>query len=94
MLAALGVARVWETGGARAPLVWGGLAAGAGVMLKPHAALFWIACGALVALGSRRSSVTRALALWCAAGLTLPVLVMGWLAWRGGAGPFVSILAD
>jgi hypothetical protein len=92
VLAAWGVARVWETGGARAPLVLGGLAAGAGVMLKPHAALFWIACGAVVALGSRRSSVTRALALWCAAGLTVPVLVMGWLAWREGAGPFVSIL--
>jgi hypothetical protein len=93
VLAAWGVARVWETGGARAPLVWGGLAAGAGVMLKPHAALFWMACGAVVALGTRRSSVTRALALWCAAGLTVPILVMGWLAWRGGAGPFVSILA-
>jgi hypothetical protein len=92
VLAAWGAARVWETGGARAPVVWGGLAAGAGVMLKPHAALFWIACGAVVALGSRRSSVTRALALWCAAGLTVPVLVMGWLTWRGGAGPFVSIL--
>ena len=92
VLAAWGAARVWETGGARAPVVWGGLAAGAGVMLKPHAALFWIACGAVVALGSRRSSVTRALALWCAAGLTVPALVMGWLTWRGGAGPFVSIL--
>jgi dolichyl-phosphate-mannose-protein mannosyltransferase len=92
VLAAWGAARVWETGGARASVVWGGLAAGAGVMLKPHAALFWIACGAVVALGSRRSSVTRALVLWCGAGLTAPVLVMGWLTWRGGAGPFVSIL--
>jgi Dolichyl-phosphate-mannose-protein mannosyltransferase len=92
VLAAWGAARVWETSGARAPVVWGGLAAGAGVMLKPHAVLFWISCAAVVALGSRRSSVTRALALWCAAGLTVPVLVMGWLAWRGGAGPFVSIL--
>jgi hypothetical protein len=36
--------------------------------------------------------VTRVLTLWCAAGLAVPVLVMGWLAWRGGAGPFVSIL--
>jgi len=92
VLAAWGAARVRETDGARAPIVWGGVAAGAGVMLKPHAALFWIACAAVVALGSRRSSVIRTLALWCAAGLTVPVLVMGWLAWRGGAGPFASIL--
>ena len=92
VLAAWGVARAWETGGARAPLIWSGLAAGAGVMLKPHAALFWIACAAVVALGSRPSSMIRALALWCAAGLAVPVLVMGWLAWRGGAGAFAAIL--
>src|SRR5206468_823202 len=92
VLAAWGAARVWETGGARGPLVWGGLAAGAGVMLKPQAALFWVFCAAVVALGSRHSSMIRALALWCAAGLTVPVLIMGWLAWRGGAGPFASIL--
>jgi hypothetical protein len=92
VLAAWGAARVWETGGARSPMVWGGLAAGAGVMLKPQAALFWVFCAAVVALGSRHSSMIRALALWCAAGLTVPVLIMGWLAWRGGAGPFASIL--
>jgi hypothetical protein len=73
-------------------MVWGGLAAGAGVMLKPQAALFWVFCAAVVALGSRHSSMIRALALWSAAGLTVPVLIMGWLAWRGGAGPFASIL--
>jgi hypothetical protein len=92
MLAAWGAARVWETGGARTPVVWGGLAAGAGVMLKPQAALFWVICAAAVALGSRRSSMIRALAIWCGAGLTVPALIMGWLAWRGGAGPFASIL--
>jgi hypothetical protein len=34
----------------------------------------------------------RALALWSAAGLAVPALVMGWLAWRGGAGPFAAIV--
>jgi len=92
VLAAWGAARVWETGGARVPAAWGGLAAGAGVMLKPQAALFWIACAAVAALGSRQSGTIRALALWCAAGLAVPVLVMGWLAWRGGIGPFAAIL--
>jgi hypothetical protein len=92
VLAAWGAARVWETGGARGPMVWGGLAAGAGVMLKPQAALFWIVCAAVAVIGSRHSSVIRALTFWCTAGLAVPVLVMGWLAWRGGAGPFASIL--
>ena len=92
VLAAWGAARVWETGGARAPAVWGGLAAGAGIMLKPQAALFWIIGAAVVAIGSRHSSAVRGLAVWFAAGLALPVIVLGWLAWRGGLGPFVSIL--
>ena len=94
VLAAWGAARAWETGGARAPLLWGGLTAGAGVMLKPQAALFWIACAAAIALGARRSAMFRALGFWCAAGLAVPVLVMGWLAWRGGAGPFAAIVTD
>ena len=63
-------------------------------MVKPQAALFWIACAGASALGARRSGVFRALAVWCAAGLAVPVLVLGWLAWRGGAGPFALIVAD
>jgi dolichyl-phosphate-mannose-protein mannosyltransferase len=92
VLAAWGAARAWESGGARAPLLCGGLAAGAGVMVKPQAALFWIACAAVAALGAAGAGPVRALAHWCAAGLAVPVLVIGWLAWHGGAGPFVSIV--
>ncbi|MDP2701835.1 MAG: glycosyltransferase family 39 protein, partial [Candidatus Rokubacteria bacterium] len=94
VLATWGTARAWESGGALLPLVWGGLAAGAGIMIKPHAALFWIACAGASALGARRCGRFRALAVWCAAGLAVPVLVLGWLAWRGGVGPFALIVTD
>ena len=94
VLAAWGAARAWESAGALLPLLWGGFAAGAGIMIKPQAALFWLACAVVVALGARRSATPRALAVWCAAGLAMPVLVMGWLAWRGGLGSSWLILAD
>jgi dolichyl-phosphate-mannose-protein mannosyltransferase len=94
VLAAWGTARAWETGGARAPLVWGGLAAGAGIMIKPQAVAFWIACLPVVLWGAKRTgrSVLAAGALWTATGLAVPALVLGWLASRGGFGAFVVIL--
>jgi hypothetical protein len=91
VLAAWGAARAWESGGARGPLLWGGLAAGTGLMIKPQAALFWIACAAVAAGSARRAGSLRALVLWCAAGLAVPAAIMGWLAWRGGAGAFFAI---
>ena len=91
VLAAWGAARAWESGGAHVPLLWGGLAAGTGVMIKPQAALFWIACAAVAAWGARHAGALRALALWCAAGLVVPAAIMGWLAWRGGAEAFLTI---
>jgi hypothetical protein len=91
VLAAWGAARAWESGGARVPLLWGGLAAGTGLMIKPQAALFWIACAAVAAGSARRAGALRALVLWCAAGLAVPAAIMGWLAWRGGAGAFLAI---
>jgi len=91
VLAAWGAARAWESGGDRGPLLWGGLAAGAGLMIKPQSALLWIACAAVAAWGARRAGALRALAIWSAAGLAVPAAVMGWLAWRGGAGAFLAI---
>ncbi len=91
VLAAWGAARAWESGGARAPLLWGGLAAGTGIMIKPQSALFWIACAAVAAGSGRRAGALRALVIWCAAGLAVPAAIMGWLAWRGGAGAFLAI---
>jgi hypothetical protein len=91
VLAAWGAARAWESGGAYGPLLWGGLAAGTGIMIKPQAALFWIACAAVAAGSARRAGALRALAIWCAAGLAVPAAIMGWVAWRGGAGAFLAI---
>src|SRR5262244_2782359 len=93
VLAAWGAARAWESGGFLIPALWGGLAAGASVMVKPQAGLFWIGCAVLIALGAWRACAIRALVVWCVAGLAVPDLVLGWLAWRGGAGPFAAILA-
>src|SRR5262249_57958261 len=63
------------------------------VMVKPQAGLFWIGCAFRVGCGVWRARAIRALVVWCVAGLAVPVLVLGWLAWRGGAGPFAAILA-
>jgi len=93
VLAAWGAARVWESRGVLGPALWGGLAAGASVMVKPQAVLFWIGCAVVIALGAWRARAVRALVVWCVAGLAVPVLVLGWLAWRGGAAPFTAILA-
>src|SRR5262245_35568984 len=50
---ALGVARSIERGGAPGGLVWTGLALGAGMALKPHAGLFWLASATLAGWGAR-----------------------------------------
>ena len=91
---AYGVARSWESGGARAPLVWGGAALGAAATLKPQAAVLliaWSAAAAWARLRAGRSGLGGAAALM-AGGLVAPVLVVAWLAPRGGLGPFVEIL--
>src|SRR5207249_11802235 len=71
----------------------GGLAAGAGIMIKPHVAVFWLACVPIVTLGASRArrSAVAAVAVWTGAGLAVPVLVLGWLAMRGGLGAFADI---
>jgi hypothetical protein len=94
LIGALGVARSLERGGALAPLLWAGLALGAGMMVKPQSAAFWIACALVAAWGAARRdrSAAAGAAAVLAAGLVVPVIVMGWLAWRGGFGAFVAIL--
>ena len=82
-----------RSGGARVPLLWGGLAAGAGVMIKPQAALFWIACAGVAALGARAAPAWSARSPSGARQVSpCPSSCMGWLAWRGGAGPFAPII--
>src|SRR6185503_7550887 len=53
---AYGVARSIERGGALGPLVWGGLAIGIGMTVKPHAGVFWLGAAALAAWGAWRGN--------------------------------------
>ena len=88
------MARSLEQGGALRPLVWAGLALGAGMTVKPQAGLYWLGCAAAAAWGAwreRRSVVAGAGAV-LGAGLLVPALVFGWLGWRGGLGAFMAIL--
>jgi 4-amino-4-deoxy-L-arabinose transferase-like glycosyltransferase len=91
LLGAWGIARGTEQG-ASASLVWGGLVLGAAMTIKPHAALYWIFC-AVIAARDRSWTVSpwRAAALVIVSGLVVPAAVFGWLAWRGGLGPFVDV---
>ncbi|MDP2626817.1 MAG: glycosyltransferase family 39 protein [Candidatus Rokubacteria bacterium] len=91
---AWGVARGWERRGALRPLLWSGLVLGAGMTLKPHAGLFWLGCAAAAAgavMRAGRSPLVGAGAV-LGAGLVVPAVVFGWLGWRGGLGPFLSVL--
>lgn len=91
---AYGVARGLEQADGRLALLAGGLALGAGMTVKPQAGLFWLMCAAAVAWGSRRAgrAAAPATALVLGGALVGPALVFGWLAWRGGLEPFVTIL--
>ena len=91
---AWGVARSLEQGGALRPLVWAGLALGAGMTVKPQAGLYWLGCAAAAAWGAWREqrSVAASAGAVLGAGLLVPALVFGWLGWRGGLGAFMAIL--
>jgi hypothetical protein len=91
LLGAWGVARGTEQGASGA-LIWGGLALGAAMTIKPHAALYWLFCAAIAARDrSWAVSPWRAGGLVITAGLVVPGAVFGWLASRGGLGPFMDI---
>ena len=91
---AYGVARSWESAGALGPLLLGGAALGAGMMLKPQAGLLWAAWTVAAAAGRRRAgrSGLGGAATLVAGSLVAPALALGWLAWRGGLAPFVEVL--
>ncbi|HKC06452.1 MAG TPA: hypothetical protein VKJ67_06300 [Methylomirabilota bacterium] len=91
LLGAWGIARGTEQGGSGA-LISGGLALGAAMALKPHAALYWAFC-VLIAARDRSIALSawRAAGLVIAAGLVVPGAVFGWLAWRGGLGAFLDV---
>ncbi|HUM18322.1 MAG TPA: hypothetical protein VL086_21705 [Candidatus Nitrosotalea sp.] len=91
---AYGVARGLEEQDGRLALLAGGLALGAGLTIKPHAGLFWLACAAAAGWFTHRAgrSGWAPAAMVLGGGLLVPGLVFGWLAGRGGLGPFVAIL--
>jgi hypothetical protein len=91
---AYGVARGLERPDRRLALLAGGLALGAGMTVKPHAGLFWLVCAAAAGVAARRAgwSAAPAAALVLGGGLVAPALVFGWLAARGGIGPFLGVL--
>jgi hypothetical protein len=95
LIGALEVVRSLEHGGAFRPLAAAGLALGTGMMLKPQAGVYWIACALVASWGAARqghAAAPRASAV-VATGLVAPALVLGWLALRGGFAPFLAILA-
>jgi hypothetical protein len=81
---ALGVAR-WHEREVNRALLWGGLALGAGVTIKPHATLLALALMVLV-LAARQAGGSRwsALAMFTGALLVVPLAVLSWLAATGG----------
>ncbi len=85
VVGALGVAR-WTAEGGIAPLAWGGLALGAGIAIKPHAALLAASLTVVVLVMGRRSgSATMVpLVIFGISAALVPVAVVTWIAASGG----------
>jgi hypothetical protein len=98
LLAALGVARWIERGASPSPLLWGGLALGAGLTIKPHAVLLALAFALLVGgAACRRAGGPAAIQTVAIYGLAvaLPMIVtVCWLAALGALPAWWSIVAD
>lgn len=94
LLGAWGVARWSERSDGRIDLAAGGLALGAGIMIKPHAAAFAVALALLIAGVAWREGRTlwASSALFIATTALLPLAVIGWLAARGGLGDWYQIV--
>jgi hypothetical protein len=97
VLGALGVTR-WLERRRLASLLWSGAVLGAGVTVKPHAALLAGALAALVVVAAARATglpgaVLPALA-FVAAVAAVPVATLAWLAAIGALGPWRDIVVD
>ncbi|OGL11176.1 MAG: hypothetical protein A3I17_04025 [Candidatus Rokubacteria bacterium RIFCSPLOWO2_02_FULL_72_37] len=95
LLGALGVAR-WAETGAEGGLLWGGLALGAGITVKPHAALLVAGLLVLVAIVARQSGGRPwiPLAILAMAALLVPMLATAWVAARGALGAWREIVFE
>lgn len=88
---ALGIAR-WGEGGPRKALLLAGLTLGAGVMVKPQAALMAAALTGLVLLAPRPGeSRWRAAAIFVGGLVVVPVVIVTWLGTIGALGPWREI---
>src|SRR5437879_11370849 len=96
LLGALGVARWLEHGGVVRLLV-SGAALGAGITVKPHAALFAGALAAVVAVAAARAcglaTASGVTAVFVAATAAAPLAVLGWLAAVGGLAAWYQIVS-
>jgi hypothetical protein len=95
VVGALGVVR-WLEGGRLVSLVWSGAVLGAGITVKPHAALFAGALAAVVAVAAARAcggvAAGGVTALFLAAVAAAPIGVLGWLALSGGLAAWYEIV--
>jgi hypothetical protein len=94
LIGALGAARWAEHGGRSQRLfsvAGAGLALGAAMSIKPHAALFAAALLAFITVGGRRAAIAPA-AIFAAGAAVVPVALMLWLAATGGLGAFSDIV--
>jgi hypothetical protein len=96
LLGALGVARWAEQSAGRSSLAGAGLALGAGITVKPHAALFAAALIVLVAVIGRRDGRAPALAvgIFAVALVVAPLAVAGWLAAKGALAAWREIVFE
>ncbi len=92
---ALGVAR-WLEGGRWVNLLCSGAALGAGITVKPHAALFAGALAAVVAVAAVRAcgvvSAATLSAVFLVATAAAPLAVLGWLGASGGLSAWWEIV--
>ncbi|MBI4247178.1 MAG: hypothetical protein HY614_08325 [Candidatus Rokubacteria bacterium] len=93
---ALGVARWLERARGAGNLLWGGLALGAGITIKPHAAVFAGALGVAIAVGARRAGVgvLAPVAAFAAAAMVAPLAVVVWLGALGALPAWRAIVVD
>src|SRR5262245_22147806 len=88
-----GDAQAWNVRAIR-PLIWGGLALGASITIKPHALLFVVALGVLVAVVSWRSGRIGPAAVFAGAVAVAPVAVAAWVAALGALPAWRAVVFD
>ncbi|OLE36816.1 MAG: hypothetical protein AUG00_09780 [Candidatus Rokubacteria bacterium 13_1_20CM_2_70_7] len=94
LLGALGVARWLECPRQATSLAWGGLALGASIAIKPHAALFAATLGVVVLVGGWRAGAALPATIFVT-GVALPLLaVVGWVAVLGALTEWRTVVLD